>query len=129
MIKESYIFIDGLRLHAKHGVLPLENIVGNDYIIDLRIDYPIAEAAQNDDIKQTISYADALQIIKETMKSPSKLLENTALKIAQNIIDNAPDTHSVWIKLTKINPPMGADCDGAGVCIQLINNKTKSETK
>ena len=32
-LTESYVHIDGIRLHARHGVLPQEQLTGNDYII------------------------------------------------------------------------------------------------
>ena len=36
-----------------------------------------------------------------------------------------PQIAAVDVKLIKINPPMGADCDGAGVELHLINDKTQ----
>ena len=52
-------------------------------------------------------------------------LEHTAYRIAEAIIKVFPDIESIDLNLTKINPPMGADCSGAGIELHLINEKTK----
>ena len=36
-----------------------------------------------------------------------------------------PNDSSIDLKLVKLNPPMGADSDGAGVELHLINDKTE----
>jgi dihydroneopterin aldolase len=58
------------------------------------------------------------------MAVPSNLLEHVAGRIAKAVMSAYPEILSVDIKLTKTNPPMGADCKGAGVEIHLINDKT-----
>jgi dihydroneopterin aldolase len=58
------------------------------------------------------------------MAVPSNLLEHVAGRIAKAVMAAYPEILSVDIKLTKTNPPMGADCKGAGVEIHLINDKT-----
>ena len=53
----------------------------------------------------------------------------TALRRAGRIADALllafPAIISVDLSVTKVNPPMGAHCLGAGVEIHLINNKTR----
>ena len=39
--------------------------------------------------------------------------------------DTFPQVTGVDVTLTKLNPPMGADCAGASVELHLINDKTK----
>ena len=64
-LTESYIHIDGIRLHARHGVLPQEQLTGNDYIINVRASYDISRAMQTDDVADTLNYAEVYNIIKE----------------------------------------------------------------
>jgi dihydroneopterin aldolase len=40
------------------------------------------------------------------------------------VIDCSNLVEAVDVTLTKENPPMGANCGGAGVELHLINNKT-----
>ena len=114
-LTESYVHIDGIRLHARHGVLPQEQLTGNDYIINVRASYDISRAMQTDDVANTLNYAEVYNIIKEEMSIPSKLIEHVAGRIADRLMDSYSQISSVMLRITKCNPPMGADCNGAGV--------------
>lgn len=114
-LTESYVHIDGIRLHARHGVLPQEQLTGNDYIINVRASYDISRAMQTDDVADTLNYAEVYNIIKEEMSIPSKLIEHVAGRIADRLMDSYSQISSVMLHITKCNPPMGADCNGAGV--------------
>lgn len=114
-LTESYVHIDGIRLHARHGVLPQEQLTGNDYIINVRASYDISRAMQTDDVADTLNYAEVYNIIKEEMSVPSKLIEHVAGRIANRLMNSYSQISSVMLRITKCNPPMGADCNGAGV--------------
>lgn len=126
-ISRSYIYINEVRIHAHHGVMPQETAVGADFIVSLRVGYDISRAAMTDDVDDTLSYADMLAVVRREMDVPSKLLEHVAGRIASALIDAYPDITSVDLSLTKVNPPMGAECRGAGVEIHLINDKTQGD--
>lgn len=122
-IQSSYIFLRNLRFHAFHGMLPQECITGNDYLVNVRIKFPLSDVFQTDCITDTISYADAYECIRREMEKPSQLLEHVAGRIGRCLIDSYPVIEEVDIEIMKINPPMGADCDGAGVELHLTNGK------
>lgn len=121
----SRIFIAGLRMRACHGVLPQERIVGGDFEVNLSVEYDISRAMATDDVADTLSYADLSELVRREMTVPSNLLEHVAGRIAKAIIERWPQVQSVSLSITKLNPPMGADCDGAGVELHLINDKTQ----
>lgn len=121
----SRIFIAGLRMRACHGVLPQERIVGGDFEVNLSVEYDISRAMATDDVADTLSYADLSDLVRREMAVPSNLLEHVAGRIAKAIIERWPQVQSVSLSITKLNPPMGADCDGAGVELHLINDKTQ----
>lgn len=120
----TYIYLREVRFHAYHGVMPQERTVGADFTVDLRVEYPFAKAMESDDVSDTLNYAQLYNIVKQEMAIPSNLLEHVAGRIAKAVMSAYPEILSVDIKLTKTNPPMGADCKGAGVEIHLINDKT-----
>ena len=121
----SRIFIAGLRMRACHGVLPQERIVGGDFEVSLSVEYDISRAMATDDVADTLSYADLSDLVRREMVVPSNLLEHVAGRIAKTIIERWPQVQSVSLSITKLNPPKGADCDGAGVELYLINDKTQ----
>ncbi len=119
----SDIFLKGLRFHACHGVLPQEQLTGNDYVMDVVVTYPFTLALETDDLADTINYAELYAIIAREMAQPSRLVEHVAGRIAQAILSRWPSVQAVDISLTKLNPPIGADLEGAGVHLCLINDK------
>ena len=129
-LTSTYILLQGLQYHAFIGVGEQEQVVGNDYVLDLRISYPLAAAAfaaamKSDDVDDTLNYADVFNIVSDVMKQPSKLLEAAAGKIVNELLARYIQLESIDLKLVKKNPPMSADCHSAGIELHLINDKTK----
>ena len=124
-IKNSCIFLNGLRFHAFHGVMPQERLTGNDYRVDLKIDFPLEKAVGSDDVNDTLNYATVYTAVKEEMDVPTQLIERVAYRIADRLFRTFKAINEVEIKVEKCNPPMGADCEGAGAELHLINDKTE----
>lgn len=125
-LMSSKIYLRNVRFHAFHGVLPQERIVGNDYLVNLVLDYDFSSAMQTDDLQETLNYAEVYQKVREEMAVPSKLLEHVAGRIAHRLFSDFPEIQKLQLSITKVNPPMGADSDGAGVEVVLTNDKTYS---
>ena len=118
----GYIHLQQLRFHAFHGVMPQEQLVGADFLLDLKVGYPLQQAMQSDEVGDTLNYAALYDLVAREMQQPSKLLEHVAGRIAEAISLAYPKVTSIDLELTKLNPPMGADGDGASVEIHLIND-------
>lgn len=125
-LMSSKIYLRNVRFHAFHGVLPQEGIVGNDYLVNLMLDYDFSSAMKTDDLQGTLNYAEVYQKVREEMVVPSKLLEHVAGRIAHRLFSDFPEIQKLQLSITKVNPPMGADSDGAGVEVVLTNDKTYS---
>lgn len=125
-LMSSKIYLRNVRFHAFHGVLPREGIVGNDYLVNLVLDYDFSSAMKTDDLQGTLNYAEVYQKVREEMAVPSKLLEHVAGRIAHRLFSDFPEIQKLQLSITKVNPPMGADSDGAGVEVVLTNDKTYS---
>lgn len=125
-LMSSKIYLRNVRFHAFHGVLPQEGIVGNDYLVNLVLDYDFSSAMKTDDLQGTLNYAEVYQKVREEMAVPTKLLEHVAGRIAHRLFSDFPEIQKLQLSITKVNPPMGADSDGAGVEVVLTNDKTYS---
>ena len=125
-LMSSKIYLRNVRFHAFHGVLPQEGIVGNDYLVNLVLDYDFSSALKTDNLEGTLNYAEVYQKVREEMAVPSKLLEHVAGRIAHRLFSDFPEIQKLQLSITKVNPPMGADSDGAGVEVVLTNDKTYS---
>ncbi len=120
----SCICLDNLRFHAFHGVLPQERITGNDYRVSLRIAYDISRAMESDRVEDTLNYAEVFELVRQEMTVPCNLIERVAGRIGDRLFREFPEIGELDLRIVKVNPPMGADCEGAGVEVHLINNKT-----
>ena len=77
---------------------------------------------ETDRLEDTLSYADLVALVKREMAQPSALLEHVAGRIAKAVLLSYPQAEQVMVRITKLNPPMNADCDGAGVEV-IVDNK------
>ena len=81
-INNSYTLLKDICCFAYHGVAPQENIIGNEYIINLKLKVDISQAIQTDDVVDTVNYAEIHEAVKAEMSIPSKLLEHVCGRIA-----------------------------------------------
>ena len=102
-----------------------ERQVGGDFLLTLRVGYPLARAIESDNVADTLNYAMLFDLAKREMDVPSQLLEHVAGRIVKAITTAFPEVTSIDLELTKLNPPMGADCDGAGIFLKVKRLKGK----
>lgn len=125
IVENSYITLREVRFHAFHGVMPQERKVGADFTVTLRVKADLSRPVFSDNVDDTLNYATLYEVLKREMAQPSRLLEHIAGRIGQAVFDSFPQVETVDVMLTKLNPPMGADSEGAAVELHLINNKTQ----
>lgn len=114
-IDSTHIHLENISFHAYHGVSPQERIVGNTFIVNLTLKVDFSKASETDLLSDTISYADVFQRVNDEMLIPSELLEHVCGRIVRRIFRDFASVEEVKIKLSKRNPPMGADIESAGV--------------
>lgn len=122
-INSSYILLKEIRCYAYHGVAPQENLIGNEYLIELKLKVDISKAARTDEVTDTVNYAEVHQVIKNEMAIPSKLLEHVSGRIIQKLFDQFPCIEKIELRLSKRNPPMGADIESAGIELQCSRDE------
>lgn len=125
IVESSYITLREVRFHAFHGVMPQERKVGADFTVTLRVKADLSRPVFSDNVGDTLNYAALYEVLKREMAQPSRLLEHIAGRIGQAVFDSFPQVETVDVMLAKLNPPMGADSEGAAVELHLINNKTQ----
>lgn len=112
------ISVEGLRLHAHHGVMEQERVVGNEFEVTVRLRYPALHAVETDSLDATINYAEVCDVIKEQMQQPSQLLEHVAGRIRKALLSRFPRIEDGHISITKLSPPITCvQLDGVSVCL------------
>ena len=118
-ITSSHIILQEMRFYAYHGVLPQERIVGGDYTVSVEVDVDTTAAMEHDVVDVTLNYAELYEVVQHEMLTPSGLLEHLAGRIGKAIMTAFPQVKAVDLTVMKDNPPMGADCKGAGIKLHI----------
>lgn len=118
-IAASKIYLDEMRFYAYHGVMEQERLVGGEYSVSLTVEADLSKAVRTDDVADTINYAALYEVVESEMAVPSKLLEHVAGRIGRRAMETFERITTLTIKVTKLNPPMGADSKGASVELKM----------
>jgi dihydroneopterin aldolase len=118
-VTKSYIFLNEVQIRAYHGVLPQENEVGQDFVVSARCGVDITSAIEHDMIDVALDYGVLYRLIKEEMAKTAQLVEHVAGRIANRVFTDFPQVTSLDLSITKLNPPFGGECKGAGVEIHV----------
>jgi len=114
---KTSIELKNMRFYAYHGVLPHENVVGNRFVVNIRIDADLSAACKSDNVNDTINYAEVFYIVKAEMDIPSKLLEHVAYRILRNVKTAFPQITTIEVRLAKTSPPIVGDVESAEVVV------------
>jgi 7,8-dihydroneopterin aldolase/epimerase/oxygenase len=113
------IFVNGLVLHAYHGVMPHEAKVGQPFRLDLVLDIDLAEAARTDTLKASVSYATIVRTASDAFcANRYRLVEAAAGAVAEAILTRHDRVRSVRVTVRKPHAPIAATFDDVGVIIE-----------
>ena len=111
------IEIEGMKFYAFHGHFESEQIVGNEFLLNLKIETNCNPAAVSDNLNDALNYQSAYEIVKKEMEKPSHLLENVAQRILDALYSSFTSIQKAEIKISKLNPPMGGEIEKVSVTI------------
>lgn len=111
----STISIEGMEFFAYHGCFAEEQIIGTKFRIDLFLEVNTSKAELSDELRDTVNYQEVFMLVKEEMKTKSKLLEHVGRRVLDKIKTHFPEVKSARIKIRKLNPPLGGKMDFVSV--------------
>ena len=112
------IFIDGLALHAYHGVMPHEGKVGQSFTIDLLLEIDLSEAARSDKVADTVSYDKVVDCATRAFVAQRfRLIEAAAGCVADALLATFPRVQSVTVTIHKPHAPVAATFSDVGVTL------------
>lgn len=104
------IELRGLRVRGRHGVFEHEKRDGQDFLVDLVLWTDFTAAAASDDLADTVDYGALALFARDVVAGePFDLIETVASRIADGIMDLAPDSHAVEVTLHKPQAPIPAE--------------------
>jgi len=112
------IFIKGLVIHARHGVMEHETAVGQRFVIDLELTADLAESSRTDRLADTVSYSNVVASATAAFKDANyRLLERAAGAVADAILAAFPRIEAVKVTVHKPHAPIAAIFDDVGVIL------------
>jgi dihydroneopterin aldolase len=112
------IFIAGLVIHARHGVMEHETEVGQRFVIDLELYADLQESSRSDKLADTVSYSNVVATATAAFKDTNyRLLERAAGAVADAILASFVRVRAVKVTVHKPHAPIAAIFDDVGVVL------------
>jgi len=115
------ISLNKLLFVGYHGLYPEEKKLGNNYSVEIDIDFNPKQAII-DQLDQTIDYVLVYAIVKKWMEIPTPLLETLVGKIADDILSSQALANKVFVKITKLHLPIPSFEGNVSVKIEKSRN-------
>ena len=112
------IFVSGLVIHARHGVMEHETEVGQRFVIDLELFTDLSESSHTDRLADTVSYSNVVATATEAFRGTNyKLLERAAGAVADAVLAAFPRIRAVKVTVHKPHAPIAAIFEDVGVVL------------
>ncbi|ABQ35146.1 MAG: dihydroneopterin aldolase [Bradyrhizobium sp.] len=112
------IFIKGVLIHARHGVMEHESEVGQRFVIDLELDTDLSASSRSDRLADTVSYSDVVETATAAFKDTNyRLLERAAGAVADAILATFARIRAVKVTVHKPHAPIAAIFEDVGVVL------------
>ena len=113
------IFITGVVIHARHGVMEHETEVGQRFVIDLELEVDLSESSRTDRLADTVSYSNVVTAATDAFKNNNyKLLERAAGAVADAVLLAFPRVNALTVTVHKPHAPIAAIFEDVGVVLR-----------
>ncbi len=106
------VALQGVRFFAYHGFYPEEQLLGNEFILDIETELEVYGNG-NDDLSQTVNYERLFEIAKKEMNITRKLMETVAHSILAQIRHDFLAVKSIRISIRKLHPPLAGEVNSS----------------
>lgn len=118
----AIIEIKKIEFHANHGHYKEEQVIGNTFLVDLKIEYDSKKAEISDNLKDTVNYQTAFEIVKREMGIKAHLLEHVGNRILESLFRELSGIKNASVKVSKVNPPMGGKIERVSVTLTKVSS-------
>lgn len=113
------IIMKNLSFYGYHGAMSEENILGQKFFMDINLYVDLKNAGLTDDVKDTVHYGEAYNLVKAIVENKSfKLIEALAEDIASNMLTTFPLVKEIEVTIKKPEAPVPGIFDYFGVAIR-----------
>ncbi len=112
---DGAIALEGMHFRAYHGLHEEEQIIGNDYLLDVSVMIDTTTASETDDLYKTVNYETIYEISKMVMSEKAKSLETIADRITAALKHQFNNIQEIKVYLKKLDPAVGGQLDFVSV--------------
>ena len=114
----TVIELENMEFQAFHGCYPLEQIVGNRFRVNVRIEADLSKAELSDEVSDTINYLKVYETVRREMAIKSHILEHVARRIDSALRREFSPIRHLRVKVSKMAPPLGGKIDSVAVTVE-----------
>ena len=113
------INLTGISATGFHGVFPEERKNGQNFVVDLKLNFDLAPAGESDDLTKTINYASVAEAtVEEITGEPVALIETLATRISKRLLQDFPLLDSIIVTVHKPQAPVSVNFSDISVSIE-----------
>ena len=117
---EYRIVLTRMEFHALHGCYELERKVGNRFTVDLELTAELGHAATDDDVRKTVNYLTAYEVVEMQMRITQHTIERVATNIIEAVYATFPQVRHVKCTVSKLAPPLGGKLEKVSVVLERV---------
>lgn len=101
-----------------HGCYELERKVGNRFTVDLELTAELGDAAKDDDVRKTVNYLTAYEVVRLQMSITQHTVERVTMNIIEAIYAEFGQVKHVKCTVSKLAPPLGGKIEKVSVVLE-----------
>ncbi len=111
------IVIEGLKVETVVGCFDWERQILQPLLLDLTIHHDLSQAAQSDELQDTVNYAQICEIAAQVIQQAQpKLIEHAAKLVLDALFTTFPGIESIMIMIRK--PAIIAQANSVGIRLE-----------
>jgi len=111
------VALHGAEFFARHGYYPEEQVLGNQFIVDVEVSYEPDEHSKSDELAYTVNYEELYKIAQQEMHHTRQLLETVAQSIVDAIRRKFAQLKEIRVVVRKLNPPLAGKVKESAITI------------
>lgn len=122
---QQKVGLQGIRFFAYHGFYPMEQILGNEFFVDIEVAFEVTESGE-DNLEKTVNYEQLYQIAMSEMNKTKKLIETVAHEILKRIQEKFTFVKTSRVVIRKMQPAIQGEVNQSFVDLiahQCVNTR------
>lgn len=110
------LVLTGMQFFGHHGVFPEENKLGQRFLVDLELYFPLHSAGKSDSLEETVNYADVYETVRGITEDQTfQLIEALAEHIAIRVLQTYTIINEITVRVHKPHPPFKVFFEGVAI--------------